>query len=607
MLLEGDRVKLENRNYVFAGAFVDELARSGLRDVCICPGSRSSPLAISFARHSGIRKWTHLDERSAGFFALGIARNSGRPVAVVCSSGTASANFLPAVAEGRYGLVPLIFLTADRPADLVNWGALQTIDQTRIYGDHVKLSVHAEAREVTTDLMAYIRTLACRVYATSNVSPQGPVHVNFPFREPLEPSLVLTDFPENISEDDFEAWQGRVNGNPFVSNSVNETIPNIKNLKALVSYMSGVEHGLIVCGPNYQAGFANLITKLASKWKYPIFADALSGVRVGSHDRSMVLDTYDAYLRDDDLCTRVSPDLIIRFGPLPVSKALTQYLEKHRNAYQILVDESDNWRDPFRIVSQFFNVSPVSFCEALTPLVNKEREHNTWSEWWLQANSTVRQAIARQIDSYDKMFEGKVFSRLSNLIDDDTVLFVGNSMPVRDLDTFYPTSSKAVNFVANRGASGIDGVVSSALGIAAAAVTKKVILVIGDISLYHDMNGLLAAKLHGLNATVVVLNNNGGGIFSFLPQAAHKDVFEEYFGTPHDLNFKSAADLYGLNYSFIQDWDAFDKAVNESLLNEGVSLIEIPGDRADNVELHSEVWNAISKTVKNQKDLYSAL
>jgi 2-succinyl-5-enolpyruvyl-6-hydroxy-3-cyclohexene-1-carboxylate synthase len=599
-------VKFENRNYAFAGAFVDELARSGLRDVCICPGSRSSPLAISFARHSGIRKWTHLDERSAGFFALGMARNMGRPVAMVCSSGTASANFLPAVAEARYGLVPLIVLTADRPPELVNWGALQTIDQTRIYGDHVKLSVNAEAKEVTTDSMAYIRTLACKVYATSSGSPEGPVHVNFPFREPLEPSIILTDFPEKILEGDLEAWHGRVTGDPFVLNSVYENMPNMKDLKTLASYMSGVEHGLIVCGTNYQTGFANLITKLASKWKYPIFADALSGVRVGSHDRSMVLDTYDAYLRDDDLSTLVSPDLIIRFGPLPVSKSLAQYLEKHKNAYQVLVDEGDNWRDPFRIVSQFFNVSPVSFCEALTPLVNEEREHSIWSQWWMQTNLAVRQAIERQIDSYDCMFEGKVFSRLSNLIDDGTAFFVGNSMPVRDLDTFYHTSPKSVNFVANRGASGIDGVVSSALGIAAAG-TRKVVLVIGDISLYHDMNGLLAAKLHRLNATIVVLNNNGGGIFSFLPQADHTDFFEEYFGTPHGLNFRSTADLYGLNYSFTQDWNAFDGAVNESLSSEGISLIEIPGDRVDNVELHGDVWNAISETVKNQKDLYSAL
>ena len=497
-------------------------------------------------------------------------------------------------------------MTADRPQELVNSGALQTIDQTRIYGDHVKLFVNAESNEVTTDSMAYIRTLACKVYATSSGSPEGPVHVNFPFREPLEPSISLSDLPEQISEYDFEMWHGRANGNPFVLNSVNGKTPNINDLKALVSHMNQVEHGLIVCGPNYQTGFANLITKLASKLKYPIFADALSGVRVGSHDRSMVLDTYDAYLRDDDLSTLASPDLIIRFGPLPVSKALTQYLEKHKNAYQVLVDESENWRDPFRIVSQFFNISPLSFCEALTPLINKERENSKWSEWWTQSNLAVRQAIARKVGSYDDMFEGKVFSRLSNLMDDDTVLFAGNSMPVRDLDTFYPTSSKSVNFFANRGASGIDGVVSSALGIAASG-TKKVILVIGDISLYHDMNGLLVAKLHALNATVVVLNNNGGGIFSFLPQAAHEDFFEEYFGTPHGLKFKSAADMYGLNYSFIQDWDSFDKAINESLSNEGASLIEIPGDRADNVELHSEVWNAISKTVKTQKDLYSAL
>ena len=587
----------ENRNYALAGAFVDELARCGLEHVCICPGSRSSPLAIAFARHPGIRKWVHLDERSASFFALGMARATARPVALVCSSGTAGANFFPAVVEARYGSVPLLALTADRPPEVVDWGALQTIDQTRIYGSHAKWSVNMPPPEATTELMSYTRSAACRAYFSAGSAPAGPVHVNFPFRDPLEPAVAPSDFPASVPEQDIAAWRGREDGKPFVFSPDSEKNPRLEDIRPLAADLDATERGLIVCGPQSGSMPVELVTGLAGKLGYPLLADALSGVRCGPHDRSLVIDSYDAFIRYDELADSMAPELVIRLGALPVSKPLTQYLEKHRQARHILVDESHDWRDPFRLTSQLFPVSSALFCESLSSALHVERSDGDWSRRWQGIAGSSRAALDGALDGCSEMFEGKVFSRLAALLPDDAVLFAGNSMPIRDMDTFFPSTHRSIQFMANRGASGIDGVVSSALGVAAVS-QKRVVLVLGDISLYHDMNGLLAARAHGLNATIIVLNNNGGGIFSFLPQADYQDVFEPYFGTPHGLTFHAAAEMYGLHYSLADDWETFDRSVRESLSGNGTVLIEVPGDRERNVVLHRQVWETVSAGIK---------
>ncbi len=587
----------ENRNYALAGAFVDELARCGLEHVCICPGSRSSPLAVAFARHPGIRTWVHLDERSASFFAQGMARAIDKPVALVCSSGTAGANFFPAVVEARYGSVPLLALTADRPPEMVDWGALQTIDQTRMYGSHVNWSVNMPPPEANTEMMSYTRSVACRAYFSAVLAPVGPVHVNFPFREPLEPVAAPSDFPASVREQDMAAWRGREDGKPFVFSQDHDKKPRLEDIRSLAADLAMTERGLIVCGPQSGSMPAELVAGLAEKLGYPLLTDALSGVRCGPHDRSLVIDSYDAFIRDDDLAESLEPELVIRLGALPVSKPLTQYLEKYRGARQILVDESQDWRDPFRLTSQLFQVSPALFCESLSSALQVERSDGEWSGRWRRIAASSRVALDGALDGCSEMFEGKVFSRLAALLPDDTVLFAGNSMPIRDMDTFFSSTHRSIQFMANRGASGIDGVVSSALGVAAVS-QKRVVLVLGDISLYHDMNGLLAAKAHGLDATIIVLNNNGGGIFSFLPQADYQDVFETYFGTPHGLTFRAAAEMYGLDYSLADDWETFDRSVREGLSGNGVDLIEVPGDRERNVVLHRQMWETVSAGIR---------
>ncbi len=590
-------MRFESRNYAFASAFVEELARCGLRHVCICPGSRSSPLAISFARQPTIKTWVHLDERSASFFALGIARSLGEPVVLVCTSGTATANFYPAIIEARHSLVPVIVLTADRPPELSEWGALQTIDQVRMYGPHAKWSVNMPPPEATRELMAFVRSTACRAFTTALEPPLGPVHVNFPFRDPLEPVPVPDDFPDLAEETADEAWHGRADSGPYIRASLSEQRPVLDDVERLATDLASTERGVIVCGPQSDPELAGSVSALAKRLNYPILAEPLSQVRSGSHDRSMVVDCYDAFLRDSDLAAGLAPELVLRFGALPTTKTISHYLERHRAARHILVDTGQSWNDPLHVTSDMLRVDPVLLCNGIVSSIEGGRTPGPWASRWRQVATATRAAMDKEIGGFQQMFEGKVFSELARLLPEDATLFAGNSMPVRDVDTFFPSGAKRIRFMTNRGASGIDGVVSTALG-ASAVHRGRLVLVIGDISFYHDMNGLLAAKAYGLDATIIVINNDGGGIFSFLPQAAYEDVFEKYFGTSHGLTFRATAELYNLGYRKVEEWHQFREAVMESVSHSGTDIIEVPSDRALNVALHRRVWAAVASSVK---------
>ncbi|MCH8089865.1 MAG: 2-succinyl-5-enolpyruvyl-6-hydroxy-3-cyclohexene-1-carboxylic-acid synthase [Chloroflexi bacterium] len=586
----------ENRNYAFAGALVDELARSGLRHVCICPGSRSSPLAISFARHEDVKTWIHLDERSAGFFALGMAKGLGEPVAVVCTSGTAAANLLPAIVEARQSFTPLLALTSDRPPELVEWGANQTIVQSRMYGVHAKWAVDLPLPEATPDLLRYVRALGCRAYATAAGGVPGPVHINLPFREPLAPEQAPEDFSTSSDEEAPHILAGHPDGRPFTS------IPRSSNPagrdlgERLSAELSGEERGIIVCGPQRAQGFPHEVTKAARALGYPVLADPLSQVRCGTHGLESVIENYDLFLRDTELTDRLRPEVVLRFGATPTSRALGQYLETCRASRHILVRDG-GWHDPSHLATDVLEADPTEFCVGLTSEVGKGPGGTGWLERWLSLRDSAREAVKESLGGMDELFEGKVFSQLWGLLPEGSILFAGNSMPVRDMDGFLPVGDKSVRCMANRGASGIDGVVSTALGVGA-GTGDPLVLVLGDLSLYHDMNGLLAANRYDINATIIVVNNDGGGIFSFLPQAGYSDLFEEIFGTPHGLKFGPAAEMYGLEYSRVTSWGEFEETVSRGLASPSTAIIEIPGDRARNVELHQQVWTRVAEAVR---------
>lgn len=577
----------ENRNYAFAGALAQGLYECGLRHVCICPGSRSSPLAISFGRQPGIKTWVHLDERSAGYFALGMAKALGEPVAVLCTSGTATANLHPAVIEARYSFVPLIVLTADRPPELVEWGANQTIDQSGIYGPHVKWSTTLPTPEATPSMLRYAGAMALRAYAVASEVPAGPVHLNLPFREPLAP----VEAPE-----DFEDIRHGVTSAPSIREI--ETLQGLDELamESVIDALDGVERGLIVCGPLSRREFPEAVSALAETLGYPVLADPLSQVRCGDHNVGQVIDGYDLFLREDGLADRLKPEVVIRFGGTPTSKALGNYLESHARVRHVLVRDA-GWSDPSHLATDVYSTDPVQFCRQVASAVRGRSGPIGWLTKWQELGNRTREAVESAAGEMEELFEGKIFTEIAELLPEESILFAGNSMPVRDMDAFLPTSSKRILCMANRGASGIDGVVSTALGFGAAS-GRRVTLVIGDLSFYHDMNGLLAAKKYGLNATIIVVNNDGGGVFSFLPQAQFPDGFEEYFGTPHGLGFRFAAEMYELDYEKVESWDDFRRAVSRSQSAKGAAIIEVPGDRIKNVELHQQVWDAVSDSLR---------
>ena len=574
----------------FVDAFVDELARCGLQHASICPGSRSTPLAVLLHEHPDIKTWMHLDERSAAYFALGQAKAMRQPVAVLGTSGTATLNFAPAVAEAFYGRVPLLVLTADRPPELQDVGAPQTIDQSRLYGRHVKKCVDMPLPEGGRDAVRYARTTASRAMADCRAERPGPVHVNFPFREPLIPS----------GQDDKPAKRSTA---PVVT--VAQGIPTLRPAEVadLTAQLRSVQRGLIVCGPQDDPAFPEAVTQLSRALQFPLLADVLSQVRRGPHDVSCVIDSYDAFLRDPSVTRGLMPDLVLRFGATPVSKPLHLFLQSLTTCRQVLIAPADDWHDPALVATDKVQVDPRAFCEALLPMLETTprqtiRAAGAWRCEWERLNTRARTALKECLTDNSALSEPKVFADLEGVLPADATLFAGNSMPVRDLDTFFAAGSRPLRFMANRGASGIDGVVSTALG-ASSVSPGPCVLVIGDLSLYHDMNGLFAAKRHGLQVTIVLLHNDGGGIFSFLPQAETVASFEDLFGTPHGLDFRHAAKLYGLDYCEPQDSPAFRATLEKSLRNPGVTMIAVHTDRDANAHLHRDIWQAVSQRLRS--------
>jgi 2-succinyl-5-enolpyruvyl-6-hydroxy-3-cyclohexene-1-carboxylate synthase len=597
----------ENATYTYIGAFVDELVRSGVRHLCLCPGSRSTPLAISAARHPGLKVWVLIDERSAAFFALGLGKALRTPAAVLSTSGTAAANFLPAVVEARYGRVPLIVLTADRPHELRDSGAPQTIDQVRLYGTHAKWFVDVGLPEATTGQLRYIRTLAAQAWATARDVPAGPVHLNFPMREPLVPVAAPDELPpaENRAA---SAWEGRGASRPYAAAHGSLLAPPADLVSGLAREFSGQQRGLIVCGPGDDPALPAAVGRLAAALGYPVLADPLSQVRCGPHDRRYVIDCYDPLLRIDELAASLAPDVILRLGGVPASKPLNQYLALHAGAHHIAVDPGGGWLDPARLASTFIRADPALLCDAVAKTLDgKAPPAIAWAALWRRLASNARTAIQERLHQTHEPFEGRVFAELSEILPDGSSVYVGNSMPVRDLDSFFAGSGRAIRFLGNRGASGIDGLVSSALGAAAAGI-GPLVLVLGDLAFYHDMNGLLAAKLHALKATIVLVNNDGGGIFSFLAQADYPEHFETLFGTPHGLEFRHAAQMYGAAYAHAATWEAFRAHMQESLAaadpqRGGVSIVEVRTNRDRNVALHKEIWTAVEAALRPELPL----
>ena len=355
MLLTSSSIEHQHTLSVSVGAFVDELVRSGVRHFCVCPGSRSTPLALTIVRHPAAKLWMHLDERSAAFFGLGLAKTLREPVVLVCTSGTAAANFMPAVVEAFYARVPLVVLTADRPHELRDVGAPQTINQIDLFGAHVKWFVDLAEPDAAPEMLRYTRTVADRAVALARRGPAGPVHINCPYREPLLPDPAAA----------LSAPEARAEDRPYVTVSAAVRAPDAALVAALAADLSAMPRGLIVCGPQDDPALSDVLTRLAGALGYPILADPLSGLRNGDHDRALVLDCYDAFLRDGAFVERFAPQVVLRFGAMPVSKPLLLYLQRHQSCRLIVVDGDGGWNEPTLLASDMIYADARLLCEAI--------------------------------------------------------------------------------------------------------------------------------------------------------------------------------------------------------------------------------------------------
>ncbi len=596
-----------NPTYAYVCAFVDELQRAGIQHVVVCPGSRSTPLAFAFAAQPNMRVWMHIDERSAAFFALGIAKRSARPVALLCTSGTAAANFFPAIAEAKLTHVPLLVLTSDRPHELRENGAPQAIDQTRLYGSHVKWSLDVALPEATNAALRYIRTTADRATALLTALPAGPVHLNFPLREPLTPNPITEQPLPPLAQRDAIAWLGRPDNAPYITvRDSDRREPDDATITHLLGLIDTTKRGLLIVGPQEAFELPELVAQLARLLGYPILADPLSQMRSGKHDQSHILTSYDAFLRIDAFTEQMQPKLVLRFGAMPTAKPILTYLKRYPTCPLVIIDGNEDWQEPTQLASELIHTDPVALCKALSNALSVEAQGSghpgpladahDWLSTWQQVDSYTKQALQATIQDFSAPFEGRVFSELNQLLPEGALLYTGNSMPVRDLDTFFWGREQPVHIMGNRGANGIDGIISSALG-ASTVTNGPSVLVIGDLSFFHDMNGLLAAKLHKLNLTIVLINNDGGGIFSFLPQADYPEHFEQLFGTPIGLDFSAAAQMYGVYYQLVADWEAFRVAVQRGMYDGGLHIVEVVTERESNVRMHRELWQSVSQAL----------
>ncbi|MCR8850265.1 2-succinyl-5-enolpyruvyl-6-hydroxy-3-cyclohexene-1-carboxylic-acid synthase [Rossellomorea sp. SC111] len=557
----------------YLAAFIEELVGNGVDEVVISPGSRSTPLALLFAHHPGVKTYINVDERSAAFFALGIAKAKKKPVAILCSSGTAGANYYPSVIEARYARVPLIVLTADRPHELREVGAPQAIDQIDLYGKHVKWSIDMALPESIPSMLQYARSSAVRGVALSTGNPEGPVHYNFPFREPLIPDLQKVEF--TIGKTGKRVLQGDRQLSPDIKYELQETL-----LKS--------ERALIVCGPGLSEEAVPSIVRFAEEYALPIVADPLSFVRSGKHSKDTIIDCYDTFLRIDELKESLQPDLIIRFGAMPVSKALMLFLKGLPDIPAWVVSKGEEWQDPTARGTDFIHCGENLFCQSF--MEQSGQRNMDWLIEWKRVNKETKDLLVKGHQSWD---EGMAVHQLIQHLPEGATLFSSNSMPIRDLDTYFFTNDRSQRIFANRGANGIDGVVSTALGMS--TVSHPMYLLIGDLAFFHDLNGLLTARKYQLDMTIVVMNNNGGGIFSYLPQAGDQTHFEDLFGTPMDLEFAHAAKLYGAHYFHVGTQEEFIPALQEAEQSKGIKIIEIVTNREENVANHRKLWNFVSR------------
>ena len=551
----------------FAATFVDELAVQGVEYACVSPGSRSAPIAMALQRHPKTNVFMQIDERSGSFFGIGLAKATGKPVVLLSTSGTAAAEFHPAVVEAFHSRTPLIVLTADRPPELRDVGANQAIDQQRLFGTAVRWFFDPGPPVEAPNAARLWRRLAARAYAEAL---NGPVHLNLPFREPLVPPPGQV--PSPLGESPQSMTAGRI-------------APTSQQVSSLAAAVRGSKRPLVIAGEMRDgARLAEGLNRLG----IPLLAEPSSQLRRA--ESGAAVESYEALLRAG-WSLQHGPDLVIRLGSTPTSKVMNAWLAAAA-APTFLVDPDRMWRDEDQVASNVLVCDPQPLIESLPAA-----DVGAWRDEWVSAGRKATAAIGATLVS-TSIHEGHIVRALAARVPDTAQVFVGSSMPIRAADSFWPFARGGQTFYGNRGASGIDGLVSTGLGIAAGRSSNPTVLLLGDLSVYHDMNGLWSLRRHGIKATIVVCDNNGGGVFNFLPQAQHTDVFEEIFATPLGLDFAQVARLYGLVYSPVTDRSGLEPAITDALGAQTSTMVVVRYKREDSVNGHRVCWEAAAAALR---------
>ena len=546
----------------YIAALVDEFYQLGVRHAVFSPGSRSTTMAMLFKEHEGFETYMNIDERSASFMALGIAKAHKEPTVLVCTSGSAVAHYLPAILEAQYTGVPLIVLSADRPHTLLHVGAPQTVDQHKIFGTAVnyfeELAVPQESHYYT-----YPRQVARKAYMKAMDTKKGPVHINVPLFEPLVPEL---------SRNHFEAGRS----------SFKVVKPNYSDIFACGegnNLLERYERILILAGPQIDVDEADMIRSFGEALQAPILADPLSNVR-GCGTSKVVISTYDALLAGKALWHELKPDCVIQFGQIVVSKRVQQMIASWTDVEYIEVNSTMDSMNPTGKTTMHVQAS----IDVFTHVYGKNNNSDTYLNIWRRLDQAGKKQLSSTIDE-PHCFEGRTIRELQKQIPEDGQIFVANSMTIRDFDYFWFSGESKAVLYGNRGVNGIDGTISTALGLAANG--RPTYLVTGDLSLFHDLNGLAVAKTHNLNLTIILHNNDGGGIFEYLPQKGTKH-FDYLFSTSQGLDYSGAAKLYGCGYTKISSPNELSFVLAKIGQESGVHIIEIPTNREYSRELHKK-------------------
>ena len=564
-------------NRLWATLVVEELVRNGVETFFIAPGSRSTPLIAAISENPKAKPVVHFDERGTAFAALGYARATRRPAAWITTSGTAVANGLPAIVEASTDSVPMILLTADRPPELRQTGANQTILQPDIFGDYTRWSFDLPAPDLSVDPASVLTTVDQGCYRARN-APKGPVHLNLMFREPFlgEPEAEV----ENIGEP--EVW--RESGRPYTRYAYPEPALSGEEVRQIRDELSRIERGLVVAGRLESREQGEAVLRVAEDLCWPVLPDVSSQIRLGKNSELLV-PYYDALLSDEKFRESHTPEAVLHFGGRALSKRLEQFLGGARPDFYVVVRENPFRLDPGHRVTRSVQAGIEGFCEAFTQAGGRSpnADPGSWKQRWTRASNVLEKRVDQLLGEAERLNEPLVARFVSRHIPEEHGLVLASSMPIRDMDTFAAVDGPPVPVAANRGASGIDGTVATAAGFAR-GTGKPATLLIGDLALLHDLNSL--AMLRDLPIVVVVVNNDGGGIFSFLPVAQHGKFFEPYFGTPHGLVFESAAAMFGLRYEKPPSTNEFVNAYRSACRSQTPTLIEVKTDREENVALH---------------------